>query len=457
MKAAVKTINFRSVLSLVMALVTVLSVTVTVPLGAESKSSVFSDVVESDWFYENVSYVYENGIMKGISEESFAPRATMTRAMSATILYRLAVTPSVEDYSHPFTDVKSGLWYSDAVTWAYGRDIVNGVSDTEFAPDKSITRAEFATMFWRYAEANDLALPAKRNGNIADETSVPFYARTAVRNMYRAEIINGKTGYIFDSKAEITRSEAAAIIERFNKNAVPKDSITENVKPEYDPDLYIDIAFIGNSFMLTGGNASHFDSIADATDERYIRVRDYSKYMYTLGMHISWFTCDGGKEELEDLREYADIVVFQESAGWFPDEEWAETLMDLIGRDKKYYAVLPFDGPTANSDNNYTYFKNYYIKEHNIELIYICNVTDFDRSAGLKHSDYLIEGDYHPNSLFGYAIALGMYCVMFDEVATEQNNGDLSMHVIPGETESEKYEYLSLLKSVMQRIVEAQT
>lgn len=429
-------------------------------ISAETLSNVtspFGDVKESDWFYGNVCYVYENGIMNGVPQNKFVPNDTMSRAMSVTILYRMAGEVKVDGMTHPFTDVPSGQWYSDAVTWAYNGEVVNGVSDTEFAPDKTITRAEFATMFWRYAEFAELGIPKVRGGSVEDEQNVPFYARTAVIKMYQGGIINGRSGYKFESKAEITRAEAAAIIERFMKNAVPKDQLPEPA-PEYDPELYLDISFMGNSIFYTGSMPSHFDSIGD---DRLIYVRDFSKTLFSIDMHYNYFTTtEEGKKQLDEIRK-SDIIV---SLGLpiLMNGTDPEALIDLIGRDKTYYAVSPYDGPfvdeVSNSVTNDIYldFKETYLEEYGVEIIYLSGIVNFDPKVGLKEEDFRIKGDWHPNGLRGYSMALGVYCAMFDENAEEQNNGELSLYEIPGDTEAEKAEYLKLVKNTVKRILEAQ-
>ena len=102
-------------------------------LQGEAPDLPFSDVTESDWFYDAVTYAYENGLMDGVGAGLFAPNSETTRAQLVTILYRLEGEPAVSG-DLPFTDVEAGTWYTNAVLWAAQNGIVNGVSDTEFAP-----------------------------------------------------------------------------------------------------------------------------------------------------------------------------------------------------------------------------------------------------------------------------------------------------------------------------------
>ena len=191
-----------------------------------------------------------------------------------------------------------------------------------------------------------------------------------------------------------------------------------------------------------------------------MRVRDYSKTLFSLSQHYDHFVKETYRDELEDIRENVDIIVFQEWGGSEADPEYASKLMSLFGHDKTYYCVMPFIGPAYNNwhgaNEVYKDVAEYYRDELNIELIYISNVADFDKSVPIYEKDLLIVNDYHPNLVFGYAIALGVYSFIFDEPATEQNDGHLALYIIPGETEEEKYAFIALLKETVQRIIEFQ-
>ncbi|MBR6807308.1 MAG: hypothetical protein IKM46_02880, partial [Clostridia bacterium] len=272
-------------------------------------------------------------------------------------------------------------------------------------------------------------------------------------------IINGRSGYKFESKAEITRCEAAAIIRRFMTNAVPKDQLPEDNTPEYDPELYLDISFMGNSIFYTGSTASHFDSIGE---DRLIYVRDFSKALFSTDMHYTYFTTtEEGKKQLEDIRK-SDIVICLGLPIISSDGTDPFALIDLIGRDKKYYALSPYDGPFVDEETNqitndiYLDFKETFLEEYGVEIVYLSGIVNFDPQIGLKDEDFKIKGDWHPNSIFGYSMALGIYCAMFDEDPEVQNDGNLSLYEIPGDTEEEKAEYLKLVKNTVKRILEAQ-
>jgi len=196
----------------------------------------FSDVKSSDWYYSSVNYVSDKGIMQGTSSTKFSPKASLTRAMGVTLLYRVAGTPSVSGVNIPFTDVKGGQWYTDAVKWAYKNGIVTGKSNTYFDTNGNITRAEFATILNRYSDFMKYTLPANRADFVTDAAKIPSWAFVAVNTMYKAEIINGRNGGVFDPNANITRAEAAAMIERFMIAPKNTGDSTETLPPvDNDP------------------------------------------------------------------------------------------------------------------------------------------------------------------------------------------------------------------------------
>lgn len=459
----------KSIISLILALITVLWVfTGTLQVSADEEYGLpFTDLNKSAWYYGNVKYVVENGIMNGVSSTVFEPTSNMSRAMSVTILYRLAGEPALTDTAHPFTDVAEGKWYTKAVIWAYVNGITTGKTENTFAPGDDISRGEFAVLLLRYTEHAELALPEVRKGNVADVPTIPFYARTAVRVMYRAKVINGRSGYKFEAHAKIMRAEAAAIIERMQSVAVPKDSIEEPDVPEYTPELYTDIVFIGNSFTYTGNLPAHFDTIAE---DKLVRVTSFASALFSLDRHYTYFSNASHKDELDDIKNNADIIVLQEFGGYFPDRGATEKLKDLFGRDKKYYSILPFIGPTVTEVNTginlpsggsgnagFAESKQLYLDELDVYVVYLSNVVDFDPSLGLDLMDFVVSPkDYHPNDLMGYCMGLIMYCTIFDEEAADQNDGDLSMHMIPGKSEAEKEAYMKRLKDTVQRILDIQ-
>lgn len=175
----------------------------------------FIDVRENDWFYENVKYVVENKLMNGISEDEFAPNNTLTRAMLVTVLYRNAGEPAVNK-DIPFSDVDMGAWYANAVSWAKQNDIVNGVSETDFAPDANITREQIATIMFRYAQYKGMdVLTLEENLHFSDANEISEYAVSAMNWAVGTSLMKGKSATTINPKDNATRAEIAAILQRF--------------------------------------------------------------------------------------------------------------------------------------------------------------------------------------------------------------------------------------------------
>ena len=177
----------------------------------------FDDAGRGDWFYDSVVYVYENGLMDGVSGTLFDPDGTVTRAQLVTMLWRLDGEPSV-NYALPFTDVSGGEWYAEAVRWAAGEGIVNGVSDTEFAPNAAVTREQLAAILHRYAQHKGYDVSIGESTNIlsySDFASISEYAISAMQWACGEGIITGVTGSTLEPQGTATRAQSAAILMRF--------------------------------------------------------------------------------------------------------------------------------------------------------------------------------------------------------------------------------------------------
>ena len=176
----------------------------------------FTDVKTGDWFYEAVQYVYDKGMMTGVSADRFAPASTTTRGMIVTILYRLENEPAVSGGS-AFTDVESGAWYADAVAWAAANDIVNGTSATTFAPNSPITREQMATMLYRFAQYKGMdAVTLQENlTGYPDGGQVSDYAIPAMNWAVGQGLIAGMENGTLVPQGSATRAQVATILMRF--------------------------------------------------------------------------------------------------------------------------------------------------------------------------------------------------------------------------------------------------
>lgn len=180
----------------------------------------FTDVAEGAWYYDAVAYAYDNGLMGGTSASTFAPGTTTSRAMLATLLYRLEGEPAVTGAS--FTDVAAGQWYSDAVAWAAAEGIVNGVGDgSVFAPNDTITREQMAVMLYRYAQYKgyDVTGSADLSG-YTDAGSISSWAEYAMAWAVDAGLISGTGAAILSPQGSASRAEIATILMRFCESVV---------------------------------------------------------------------------------------------------------------------------------------------------------------------------------------------------------------------------------------------
>ena len=175
----------------------------------------FHDVTEGDWFYDAVRYAYETGLMDGVGDNLFAPNSQTTRAQLVTILYRLAGQPAVSG-DLPFPDVESGTWYTDAVAWAAQNGIVNGVSDTEFAPGDDITREQLAAILYRYAayQGYDVSQRADLSG-FGDASSISGYAQEALSWAHAQDLVLGFEDGSLRPQGNANRAQIAAVLMRF--------------------------------------------------------------------------------------------------------------------------------------------------------------------------------------------------------------------------------------------------
>ena len=184
-------------------------------LQGEAPDLPFSDVTESDWFYDAVTYAYENGLMDGVGTGLFAPNSETTRAQLVTILHRLAGEPEPGGDSG-FADVETGTWYTDAVAWAAQNGIVNGVSDTQFAPGDDITREQLAVILYRYAtyQGYDVSQRADLSGFV-DAGTISTYAQEALSWANAQGLVLGFEDDSLRPQGNASRAQIAAVLMRF--------------------------------------------------------------------------------------------------------------------------------------------------------------------------------------------------------------------------------------------------
>ena len=179
--------------------------------------TMFTDVKTSDWYYDAVTYVYENGLMTGLNTTTFGPGEALSRAQFAVILHRMNGTPEAAHTAN-FPDVADNTWYTDAVLWANSIGVVNGYSDTgKFGPGDNITREQMALMMYRYANHMGYDTSVKADfGKFKDAARVSSFAAEAMKWAVGNGIITGKNnGTTIDPQGNAARAECATIIMRF--------------------------------------------------------------------------------------------------------------------------------------------------------------------------------------------------------------------------------------------------
>jgi len=176
----------------------------------------FNDVRQGDWFFNNVMFVYNNGLMGGTSVNPplFSPNMSLNRAMIVTILHRREGTPASSGVN-PFSDVPSGQWFTQAIIWAAENNIVAGYGG-RFNPNDNITRQDLAVILMRYADFKGTSLPnVSTYQGFNDSNRISDYAVSAVRRSVEAGIITGRPGNLFAPRDNCSRAEAAAMLNRF--------------------------------------------------------------------------------------------------------------------------------------------------------------------------------------------------------------------------------------------------
>lgn len=177
----------------------------------------FVDVTEDKWYYDAVAYVYQQGIMVGMSETTFEPNTTVNRAQVVQMLYNLEGQPQVSGDSG-FSDIRDDQWYAKAVAWASANDVVAGYEDGTFRPTRAVTREEFAQILCNYAKFKGYDLSASADlGKFPDSGQVSSWAETALGWANGNGLINGHDDGRLDPKGSTIRAQAASILMNFDK------------------------------------------------------------------------------------------------------------------------------------------------------------------------------------------------------------------------------------------------
>ena len=193
------------------------------PNEPDAVKNPFADVNAGDWFYRDVLFSYEKGLMSGMDAAAFAPYANTTRAQIAVIFYRMEGSPAVEG-ENSFTDVvrDSGTaWFYDAVTWAQQNGIMGGYSNSSFAPNDPITREQLAAIFYRYAQYKgyDTTQGGMAIREFGDYESISDYAMGAMAWAVNTGLVKGDSNLLYPNGTAM-RAELAAMLHRFVENGM---------------------------------------------------------------------------------------------------------------------------------------------------------------------------------------------------------------------------------------------
>jgi len=200
----------KKILSLFM--VCLLVITCALPAQAAAEDTGFADVAADSWYAEAVTYCRDNQLMSGVGGSRFNPGGDMSRAMLATVLYRIAGEPEAAA-ANPFTDVPNGQWYTDAVIWADENRYATGYGGGIFGTNDPVSREQIAAILWRYAGSPT----AERGTDFADESAIASFASAAVDWARANGIVSGKGENRFDPKGHATRAEVATVLMNYHK------------------------------------------------------------------------------------------------------------------------------------------------------------------------------------------------------------------------------------------------
>lgn len=188
-------------------------VTVSAYFAPAASALPFNDVAYTSWYYDAVKFVYDKGIMDGVSYYRFAPDATITRGMVVTMLWRMAGEPY--EAAAGFTDVAAGRYYTTAVAWAAKNGIVEGMTATTFAPDQAITREQLASILYRYAKWLGFSGYGSDISGYTDAGKVSSYAYDAMSWAVRSGVVTGTSARVLDPQGTASRAAAAQMFMNF--------------------------------------------------------------------------------------------------------------------------------------------------------------------------------------------------------------------------------------------------
>ena len=214
----------KKIISLLLILATVLScVVLTVSaddmIVSDEGRLPFEDIKENHWFAPYIKFCYANGIIKGMTEHTVVPNGTLTRAQFVTMLCNLEGVDTSSYTVDTFTDVKASHWYYGAIAWAYSEGIVNGMNENTFAPNKTLTRAEFSSVMYSYMKVKyEVEVKEDVLDKFSDKPKTEYWYYEPIRYAVSAGLISGMANGTLSATGTVTRAQAAVVFEVFMKN-----------------------------------------------------------------------------------------------------------------------------------------------------------------------------------------------------------------------------------------------
>jgi hypothetical protein len=359
-------------------------------LAADSGSP-FTDVKKSDWFYDAVQYVYDNGLMDGTENNTFSPKVTTSRGMLVTILWRLEGKPTVSGTVFP--DVASGQWYTNAVLWASANGIVEGYDNGKFGPDDTLTREQMATILYRYASYKGYDVTASADlSKYTDAGRVSSYAATALSWANATGLVTGMTDTTLVPKGSAIRAQAATILMRFCKNVVSTDSPNVSAHAAYAKILTEYRAYFSTPIKTAVNSDKDYSSEYPDIDFdawNYFYSRAYSgSLVYACGGY-AYYDIDGnGVDEL--VITYTDVTAYTPNRGTVTVYAWNGTQATILigGVVGKEYLSLNTDGTI----DKFSYYYPHEITSYEInstgygltQIRYLRNVSEEGMTANIK-------------------------------------------------------------------------
>lgn len=176
----------------------------------------YLDIKETAWYYPAVKHATENGLMNGTGSNHFSPDISMTRAMFATILYRMGGQPEV-DHENPFVDVPKGEWYSKAISWAHEKQLIMGYGSNRFGLNENVTREQVVTILYRYAKIQGLDVSGQASlSEYTDTSKISSWAQPAMKWAIHHGVMSGRSTTILAPLNDMTRAEVAQILLNFD-------------------------------------------------------------------------------------------------------------------------------------------------------------------------------------------------------------------------------------------------